>query len=213
MEARVLETVWQEFHSRLFTFILKRVKNPSDAEDILQEVFLKIHRGLDGLKDTSSLGAWAYQITRNAIIDYYRSPSRRLETPLDTLTNRQLSQGIDDIDSNTGFASNPLKAYQEIANCLDPMLRRLPELYREAILQIEIGGLTQVAVANNLGLSVSAVKSRVQRGRKKLKKMLEECCILGLTRDNRLINYQVKRGTCSSCGDQSSKSSCQHQDK
>ncbi len=85
MEAKAVEVVWQEFHSRLYNFVLKQVSNPTDAEDILQEVFLRINRGLVSLRETSSLKGWVYQISRNAIIDYYRSPSRRLETSIDTL--------------------------------------------------------------------------------------------------------------------------------
>lgn len=123
------------------------------------------------------------------------------ETPHETLTNHQLNQGIYEIDSNPVFAGKTQKAYQEIANCLDPMLGRLPELYREAILQIEIGGLTQVALDANLGLSVSAVKLRAQRGRKSLKNV-GRVLHSRPYRDNRLIDYQVKTGNCSSCGSQ-----------
>lgn len=208
IRAKAVEAVWQEFHSRLYNFVLKQVNNPADAEDIVQEVFLRIHRGLDGLRVTSSLKSWMFQISRNVIIDYYRSPSRRLETSIDTLAESVLNRWVDETTDSTSLSGNSQKAYQEIANCLDPMIGQLPELYREAVLQVEIDGMTQIAVAKNLGLSISAIKSRVQRGRKKLKQLLEECCYFGFSRENTIIDFQVKRGTCNSCGNQKSKTSC-----
>src|SRR4051812_21281355 len=113
MEAKAVETVWQEFHFRLYNFVLKQVNNPADADDILQEVFLRIHRGLGSLRVNSSLKAWVYQITRNAIIDYYRSPSRRIETSIDTLGEPlQVNRWVEGVTDNPTISGNPHKIYQ-----------------------------------------------------------------------------------------------------
>jgi RNA polymerase sigma-70 factor (ECF subfamily) len=68
-----IEQVWQEYHSKLHAFIQSRVNDVSVADDILQDVFIRIHSRIDMLKDTSKLQSWIYQIARNAIIDHYRA--------------------------------------------------------------------------------------------------------------------------------------------
>jgi RNA polymerase sigma-70 factor (ECF subfamily) len=198
--AKAVEAVWEEFHQLLYNFILRQVSNPAEAEDILQEVFLKIHRGLDGLRETGHLRAWVYQITRNAIVDYYRSASRQKELPLnEVVADVRLSNWDEDANSASSHSDASDLAYQEIANCLAPMLDQLPDPYREAVSLVELNGLTQPVVAEKLGLSVPAMKSRVQRGRKKLKKMLEECCHLEFSRSNQLLDYEVKGSSCNAC--------------
>ena len=139
--AKAVEAVWQEFHQRLYNFILGQVSNPTEAEDILQEVFLKIHHGLDGLRETGHLRAWVYQITRNAIVDYYRSTSRQKELPLnEVIADARLSNWGEDANSASPHSD---MAYQEMANCLAPMLGQLPDPYREAVSLVELNGLTQ----------------------------------------------------------------------
>jgi RNA polymerase sigma-70 factor (ECF subfamily) len=71
--------LWRELSSNLKTFILKKVGNEHDAEDILQDVFLKIFTNLDQVKDDNRIYAWIYQITRNTINDYYRMRKIRAE--------------------------------------------------------------------------------------------------------------------------------------
>src|SRR3972149_7137571 len=76
MAATVTE-VWQQVHAGLRSFIAKRVANETEADDIVQEGFLRMHRRINGLKDPRRMVSWLYQIARNAIVDYYRSPERR----------------------------------------------------------------------------------------------------------------------------------------
>jgi RNA polymerase sigma-70 factor (ECF subfamily) len=78
MEADAQE-IWQQIHNGLRAFIAKRVANEAEADDIVQDVWLKMQRGLDGLKDRSRLVSWIYQIARHAIIDHYRTPGRARE--------------------------------------------------------------------------------------------------------------------------------------
>src|SRR5216683_1532991 len=73
------ERIWEEFHPRLKQFILKRIPDQQNAEDILQEVFLKIHTRIDTLRDEEKLQSWIYQIARNAIADYYREQKATVE--------------------------------------------------------------------------------------------------------------------------------------
>ena len=75
------QDIWQHIHIGLRAFIAKRVVNEAEVDDIVQDVWLKMQRGLDGLKDQSRLISWIYQIARHAIIDHYRAPGRRREMP------------------------------------------------------------------------------------------------------------------------------------
>ena len=77
-ESHKTEKIWLEFNNQLKAFIVRRVKVNSLAEDILQEVFIKIHSNIDNLKDEQKLKGWIFQITRNSIIDYYMK--KRIDT-------------------------------------------------------------------------------------------------------------------------------------
>src|SRR6059058_5379853 len=79
--ASTVAEVWQQVHDGLRVFIAKRVDNEGEVEDILQEVFLRMHRGIDSLKDHKRVVCWVYQITRHAIVDHYRASERRREMP------------------------------------------------------------------------------------------------------------------------------------
>ena len=184
-----VKVVWQAFHQRLHGFILQRVKNSTDADDILQEVFIRIYQRLDTVREMDRLQSWIFQITRYAIIDYYRKADRQphliSEQALETLVTEE-----DAIVFN-----------QQMAACLRPLLDHLPDPYREAIQLTELEGMSQVEIAPVLGLSVSGMKSRVQRGRQKLKTLLQSCCQLELDVIGNVVEYEMKDvSMCRSCG-------------
>lgn len=179
--------IWQEYHSRLLHFIQSRVGEPTVAEDILQDVFIRIGNRLDSLKEDGKLRSWIYQITRNAIIDYYRSHRESIQLP------ESLSMPEEDITD---------KIREELARCMRPMIDELPDTYREAILLSEIEGLTQKEVAERQAISLSGAKSRVQRGRGMLKEMLQECCHLDKDHRGKVVDYNAKGGeSCKHCSD------------
>ena len=78
---KTTEELWQLMHDGLRAFIAKRVDDQGHVDDMLQEVFVRVHRQVDSVKDPQRLVSWVYQITRNAIIDYYRTPGRQREIP------------------------------------------------------------------------------------------------------------------------------------
>lgn len=179
-----LERVWQEYHSRLRAFIRHRISDDAATDDILQDVFLKMHDGLASLKDATKLQNWLYQITRNAVADYYRMQKPTVDIP-EWLTHPQ--------------SDSKEKVTQELSNCLLPMIQRLPETHREAVILSEIKGLRQKEVAQMQGTSLSGAKSRVQRGRALLKEMLAACCRLEFDYKGRLCDYERKGGACDFC--------------
>ncbi len=140
----------------LKTFVYRKVKDKALAEDIVQDVFLKVHAKLGQLKDNEKVSGWIYQITRNTITDYYRSKSKSLS-----------SQDLDwDSDHQT--------LNDCVSGCLHEMLLTLPEKYREALELTELKNLSQTDLALKLNISYSGAKSRVQRARQMLKEKMDE---------------------------------------
>ncbi|MFZ2525035.1 MAG: RNA polymerase sigma factor SigZ [Candidatus Ferrigenium altingense] len=176
---------WIEHKARLRGYIAKRVRDHAAVDDILQDVFLKAHASLHTVKSHGSLTAWLYRIAANAIADHYRGqkPSEEISDEL--------------------AAPEPEQDYiAELASCLQPLIADLPDIYRVPLVLSEIEGLTQKEVADRLGLSLSGAKSRVQRGREKLRQRLYECCDIETGR-NGITGYEVrdkKRGCGRGCG-------------
>lgn len=175
------EQIWEEFSSALRSFISRKVNNPSLTEDILQDVFVKIHSNIDSLKENTKIRSWIYQITRNTIIDYYRKQIIKLED-IDELSLED--EGATN-DINNMIELEPMKS---VVSGLKGMIDDLPEKYSQALYLVEFEGLTQVELAQKLGISVSGAKSRVQRGRQLLKDSLMKCCHFELDRYGTIIN-------------------------
>ena len=168
-----IETIWQQFADPLRGFIRKRVGNEHDAEDILQQVFLKIQTRLPSLRETEKLQGWLYRIARNAVIDYYRS--RRPNEP---------------VPDSLAIDHEPSRCALEIRLCITTLVDQLDAKYRDAIRLSEFDGLTQAEVAKRLGLSLSGAKSRVQRGREQLKQMLLACCRFKTDRYGNIVDCE-----------------------
>lgn len=166
--------VWQEFGDQLRTFVSRRISDPSDVEDILQDMFVKIHTRMSSLRDEERIAAWLYQIARNSIADYYRARRETLELP-ETLTAESEPEESDSI--------------AQMAIGMSYLVESLPEKYREPVRLAELEGLSQRAIAEQLGLSLSGAKSRVQRGRKLLRALLLACCHFELDHRGKPIDY------------------------
>ena len=187
------EAVWRGFFKPLRAFVLRRVHEAGDADDILQEVFVRIHRGLGSLRQKDKLPAWLFQVTRNAIADHYRA---RLEVG-------QLLAGDFEVPATAYQDSEEQSGLSELSACVAPMIAALPEKYRDALVMIDLNGMTQREAANRLGVSLSGAKSRVQRGRKQIKDMLLACCRVELDRLGGVVDFAPRgNGGCSRhCGD------------
>jgi RNA polymerase sigma-70 factor (ECF subfamily) len=191
------QQLWQEFGAPLRAFITRRVGSAADVEDILQDVFLRIHQHAAGVQRSERLTSWLYQVTRNAIVDYYRAPARR-EQP-ESVTGAATLDWTKAMAPAAEIALDPVHVREELASCLRPMIERLPPHYREAVALVDLTGLTQVEAASRLGLSVSGMKSRVQRGRQSLKRVLVECCPVQLDTGGRIVDYNQAGPACTSC--------------
>lgn len=148
--------IWTKTQQELKNFVYKKVRDKALADDIVQDVFLKVHAKLEQLKDSEKVSGWIYQITRNTITDYYRSKSK-------TISSHDL-----DWDSDHQMLT------ECVSSCLQEMLLTLPEKYREALAFTEIENLSQTHLAERLNISYSGAKSRVQRARQMLREKMEE---------------------------------------
>lgn len=155
---------WDALRDELYRFAARRVP-PADADDVVQEALLRIHRGLASVRAQGAIVGWMYQVTRNALADHLRAvrPTAELE------------------DDDAPVPSEPDDtAFAGLVRCVTPFVAMLPAHYREALELVELRGLTQVEAAARLGIAVSTMKSRVQRGRAQLRELLEACCAIDL---------------------------------
>lgn len=173
-----------EFSTKLHGFVRRRVRDPATADDLTQETLLKVFRFRGTLRDDQRLEAWVYQIARTTLVDHYR---------------RQRPDG--ELPAN--LAAEPAETAEEAAAALARSLRvfleELPEAYREPVRLAEFEGLPLAKIALRMGLSLTAVKSRVRRGRAMLRKKLQDCCRLEFDRLGKVIGYERRNPKPCAC--------------
>jgi RNA polymerase sigma-70 factor (ECF subfamily) len=194
------ERLWAEFAGRLRAFIARRVGDAADADDILQEVFLRLHQHRGAVGEGDRLVAWLFRVARNAIADHHRAPARRRELA-GPVAPRLADRPAEGADPALALALDrtAAQARREVATCLAPLVERLPRAYGEAVRLVELDGLTQPAAAARVNLSVSGMKSRVQRGRRALKDLLQGCCRVQVDRAGRVTDYEPGAAGCCQC--------------
>jgi RNA polymerase sigma-70 factor (ECF subfamily) len=170
--------LYDTFNHQLCAFICGRIPDERDAEDILQEVLIRVHARMGALRDESKLVSWLYQIARNAIADYYRRSRPNLVELDETLADK--------VEEDSPEEEN---AVARLAPSVRELVDALPEPYREALLLTEYQGITQKELSERLGISLSGAKSRVQRARGKIKDMLMQCCHFELDRRGMILDY------------------------
>lgn len=175
------ERLWDEFQTKLHGFVRARVRDEALADDIVQDIFVKVHTRAGQLRDTERIAPWLYQIARNTVIDHAR---------------KQKFEGAPDEEVAAPSPDDPLFAEQRLAQSLVSMIDELPEGYREAVRLTEIDGLTQAELAKRLGISLSGAKSRVQRGREKLREMILDCCHVELDHRGAVVDYWERPVCC-----------------
>jgi RNA polymerase sigma-70 factor (ECF subfamily) len=180
--------VWRPFVDGLRTFIAGRVPE-ADAEDVLQDTLVRLHEAADSLRDADRAESWVFSIARRAIADHYRDEERRpvdgpsgaaddvADDPSPTLDNLANYDGAHDV-------------HEEVLSWLRPMAEALPEMYRRPLVMADFEGHKQKEVADELGLSLSGAKSRVQRARTKLRERLQACCEVEFGPEGRAVAFR-----------------------
>ncbi|HJK97974.1 MAG TPA: sigma-70 family RNA polymerase sigma factor [Polyangiaceae bacterium LLY-WYZ-14_1] len=171
---------WRGLESKLRPFVAKRVREV-DVDDVIQEVLLRVQRGLAALRDDQRLGPWIYQVARSAIADHGRARSRHPQARWDASEEAVVPEDLDDRDVE-----------REVAGYVALFVAMLPSPYREALTLTELEGRTQKEAAEMVGTSLSGMKSRVQRGRAKLREALEDCCRFELDARRRVAGCEPR---------------------
>jgi len=171
----------RELEARLRPFVVRRVSSPADADDVVQEIFLRLQRGMAGLRDEERFGPWVYQVARSALADHQRQkvrhPCARGEAP---------DRPAEELGEDT--------ATEGLATCIALFVTQLPSPYREAITLTELEGMPQKAAARMLGVSLSGMKSRVQRGRERLRERLQAYCAIALDARGHVTGCEPRHG-------------------
>jgi RNA polymerase sigma-70 factor (ECF subfamily) len=182
------EIIWNNCRQLLNQFIRKRVNDQFAVDDILQDVFVKIHSNIGTLTHKEKINSWIYQITRNTIIDYYRKKKQKTELK----------------ESSLVFEENlENESYIKLEKSLMRMIKQLPPKYCEALLLTDYEGLTQKELSEKLDISLPGAKSRVQRARKLLKEMYMKCCHIEFDRNGTIVDVSPK--SCSRCSSETLK--------
>lgn len=172
---------WRDLESKLRPFVARRVRADADVDDIVQDVFLRMQRGLDALRDDARFGPWVYQVARSAIVDHQRRAAKHVVADPDDAADMAMEEEDDDREVE-----------RELADYIAPFVAMLPSPYREALTLTELEGLTQKEAAEMLGISLSGMKSRVQRGRQQLRGALDDCCRIALDVRGRVVSCEPR---------------------
>jgi len=186
--------VAREFRARLLRFIRARVASPADAEDIVQDVLLRMHRSVRSLSAGERLGAWLFQVARNAVVDHYRARGRGA-----AVLDARISPDAVADEVAAATDEDPRRLERDATHCLAAFIERLDPRQAEALRLVDVDGLTHRAAAARIGLGVPGVKSRVQRARASLKKALDDCCTLDFAHPDGLVAFDTG-SAASSCG-------------
>lgn len=162
-------------------YVRRRVDDPAVQEDLVQEVFLRVHARQEQLRDDERLAGWVRRIAANVVIDHHRR--RR---PPEALPEALPDPQPEDEDEDDRAL---------LAAWLALTVSALDEPYRDVLTLTELQGLTQREAAARLGLSLPAVKARVLRGRAELRRRLERCCDVELDHRGALVGY-TPRSPC-----------------
>ena len=184
-----LNTTWDELRSKLISYVRTKV-DVDVSEDLVHDILLRILQNEETLSNADNPLAWIYTVAKNRITDHYRRQS-----------GINTTNEVDDLETET---TDPERMPDNVDNgftkCLRPLIDRLEPKYKEALLLTDFNEIKQADAAERIGISLSGMKSRVQRGRTKLKEELLACCAIEKDRFGKVIDYKQK--------DSSSKDKC-----
>jgi RNA polymerase sigma-70 factor (ECF subfamily) len=171
---------WTEVEKHLRPFVARRVADPADIGDVLQEIYLRVQAGLPDLRDSERFGPWVYRVARNAVADHLRARARHHPTGARELPGEAAEATVPNDEPD---------AARELASYLASFVAALPSPYREALILTELQEMNHQDAAQTLGVSLPAMKARVRRGRQQIRQMLEACCDIALDARGRVLSY------------------------
>ena len=173
------EEIYDSNRARILRY-LTRLVGAAEAEDLTQDVFVKVSRGLDGFRDESHVVTWIYRIATNTALDRLRSPSFKAIEPVEDVELVSLQTG----QKSPTVEQQAIK--EEMSSCIRHVVDQLPENYRTTIVLSNMEGFKDSEIADILGLTLPAAKITLHRARARLKKTLSNYCIFYRTEENEL---------------------------
>jgi len=179
-----IEEIWLEYRGALKRFLHAKISNEADIDDLLQDILIKTYNNLSAVKKQNSIKSWLFQIANNTIIDFYRKKERNPDVG---------------IEENWPFeGSQNIKI--ELSNCIIPFINALPDEHAELLFAIDVNNQSQKEYAEQVGISYSTLKSRVQKSRVLLKGVFDDCCHFKIDKTGNVFDYNLKKNKCSDCG-------------
>lgn len=179
-----LDKIWNEFNVQLLNYIKPKVENHMDADDILQEVFIKIHNNIDKLVELENIGAYIYKMTKNSITDYYRKKKESIIP-------------IENVDYILDEEDKKETVNDEIINCVKSLIVDLPDKYKDVYSLHEDEKFKHQDISEMLDISLSTSKVRLKRAKDHIKKQLSDCCDFNTDEYGNIIEYKIKK--CMTC--------------
>jgi len=152
--------LWLSYKDKLHGYVMKRFKDEELAKETTQEVLLKMHKSCCSEKEIKNVNSWLFQIAHNTVIDQLRQQNKIVHEPIER---------IEEADESI---------WQELEECVEPLIKLLPEKYAIPLKMSDIDGIKQADIATKLGIGLSAAKSRIQRARTMLKEEIVRCCTI-----------------------------------
>lgn len=162
--------VFEAYSQRLYRYALNLMHDPAEADDVVQDTFLRVNRRLDSLRDPAALTTWLYRIATHICLDRLRQRTRRAPREVDPD-----SAEVTEVDSAAPSLQQVVEQ-NEMSDCVQRYLDSLSDSYRAVILLHDLHGLTGPELAELLGVSLSTVKIRLHRARRKLQAQLQTGC-------------------------------------
>ncbi len=175
-----IEAIWKEYRQSLKAFLHKNVACPADVDDLLQEILIKTYHNLATIQETKKIKSWLFQVANNTMIDFYR---------------KRGGKNILDGES-LWFDDSQESVTQKLAPCIMPFIDQLADEEAQLLKAIEINGLSQKEYAEQHGIKYSTLKSRLQKSRRKLFAVFNQCCSFSIDQRGNVIDYEEKNPGC-----------------
>jgi RNA polymerase sigma-70 factor (ECF subfamily) len=167
--------IWEEYKSSLLHYIMKHIDRKEEAEDILHDVLLKSYKFCAEGKSVLYMKSWLYKITQNTLSDYHKNKIKNISLEFDIIDE------TDEISLN-----------DEVSDFIKILFKLLPENYSIPLYMYEIEGIDQATIASKLNLTLANTKSKILRGRQKLKSKFLSCCKVEIGENGEITSFDVK---------------------